>query len=190
MRAVGFALALAVIAACGSAAKPPPAAPVAIKNDPPAAPPPVDDRWVPYTSADGGFTVKFPGTPAEQTEDVGDGVMIHIASVDLGTAAYLVGWQIQPTTASKVPKEVLDGAQAGMLGAFPGATVLAQSDVTLDGRYPGRALTTKIVDPDATQFSRYYLVGDRLYQLAALGEGDGAPADWKTFLDSFALTAK
>lgn len=162
--------------------------------DPPADPvkpadPGPGDEWKPFTSAEGGFSVKFPGTPQEQTQDLGV-IKIHIAALDLGNAAYLAGWQVQPKDASKDPKEVLDGAQSGMLSSFPGAKVLDQKDIKLDGKYPGRELTVKLAEPDATQFSRYYLVGDHLYQLAALGEGAGEPAKAKIYLDSFELTKK
>lgn len=159
------------------------------------APPPADDGWKPFTSTDGGYTITFPGEPTEQTQSMpmpdGSGNLdIHIAALDLGSAAYLAGWQVQPKKASKDVKEVLDGAQSGMLSSFPGAKVLSQKDIKLDGAYPGRDLVVKLADPDATQFSRYYLVGDHLYQMAAIAEGAGDPTKAAKFLDSFHLAKK
>jgi hypothetical protein len=214
--AVLIALALAAVSACKKDAKkseptpgPAPTDKATDKPTPPGdpkpadptpdpkpvepAPPPAEDAGKPFTSTDGGYTITFPGEPTEQTQSMPteNGTLdIHIAALDLGNAAYLAGWQVQPKKASKDPKEVLDGAQSGMLESFPGAKVLSQKDIKLDGTYPGRDLVVRLADPDATQFSRYYLVGDHLYQMAAIAEGEGDPAKAAKFLDSFKLAKK
>jgi hypothetical protein len=65
--------------------------------------------------------------------------------------------------------------------------LLDQKDITL-GSNPGRSFTIRMVTPNATQFTRVYVVGNRMYQTAAMQEGAGDPAAAATFLDSFALT--
>jgi hypothetical protein len=171
------------LVACGPAAKPPPAAP------PPVAAPPVAPSsvgWVPYTSADGRFTIQFPGTPEESSRDYGDGT-VHVVIHGAEDGIYLVTWFVPSPTEARNPTLVFDNVEAGALGQGAGGTVVARADITLDGTYPGRALTVKLAQPDATMFVRCFVAGDRVYQLSALGKKDGADVD-DSFFDSFAVT--
>jgi hypothetical protein len=148
--------------------------------------------WVPYTSEAGGFTVKFPKQATEQTQtlDTEHGpVDLHMAVVDMGNKAFLVSWQVQPAKAPKDAKVVLDGQRDGMVAGMPGSKVVDQKDITL-GSHPGRSMTVKLSQPVGTQYSRVYLIDGKLFQLAAIGEGDGDPEMATTFLESFALTKK
>jgi len=173
-----------------------PVADVAPKTADPAptpapAPAPAPEVKV-FTSADGGYSIAFPSAPSEQThtEPTALGPLdIHIASVDGGDKAWLVSWQEQPAKAPKDPKVILDGQRDGMVGGMPGSKVLEQKDITL-GTNPGRSMVIKLATPDATQFTRVYVIGNRMYQLAMLGTGAGDPAVANAFLDSFTLTAK
>jgi hypothetical protein len=148
--------------------------------------------WTRYRSEAGGFEIDFPGTPAEQNQmmetDSGP-VLLHMVVLDLGTSALLVSWQIQPAAAPTDPTTVLDGQRDGMMGAFPGATLLEQADITI-GAHPGRWMIVKLVQPDATQYSRVYLADGKLFQLAAMTSGNGDPVAAAQFLDTFTLLAK
>jgi hypothetical protein len=161
------------------------------KVDPPKVDPPAADP-APFTSADGGYSIAFPSPPTEQTQSQPTAIGtldIHIAALDLGNQALLVSWQEQPAKAPKDPKKILDGQRDGMMSSFPGAKIMEQKDITL-GTNPGRSFIIKMVTPDATQFTRVYVVGNRMYQIAAIGAGAGDAAAATKFLDSFALTKK
>jgi len=145
-----------------------------------------------FTSAEGGYSINFGGTPSEQvhTEQTPVGQLdIHLAALDMGDQAFLVSWQEQPPKAPKDPNTILDGQLEGMLSGFPGARVVEQKEIKL-GDHVGRSHTIKLAEPDATQFTRVYLVGNRVYQIAAIGAGAGNVTSAMAFLDSFALTAK
>jgi hypothetical protein len=172
--------------------KPADTKPADTKPADPPPPPALGADWKVHTSDAGGYSIKFPGAPTEQeqTQQTPIGPLtIHIAAYDGGDRAYLVSWQKQPPTAPKDPKDVLEGQKEGMLSQFPGAKVTEQKDITL-GTNPGRSMIIRMVTPDATQFTRVYVVGDHMYQIAMIGQGEGFPAEANVFLDSFALTKK
>lgn len=166
----------------------PPADPVK-PADPPAVP---AGDWKPFTSTAGRYTVTFPGTPMEQSQDTDSEVgklTVHFAAVDKGDAAYMVGYNDLPKEADLTPKRVLDGQRDGTIKTFPNAKIIEEKEITMDGN-PGRSLTFEAPSLNATHRSRTFLVGNRVYTVIALAVGDGKPDVAATFLDSFKLAAK
>jgi hypothetical protein len=168
--------------------------PAAVKKDEPPPPlpepkPPEPPKEELFTSTEGRYTVNFMGTPTEQVQSqdtVAGKLDIHLAAVDKGNMALLVSWQEQPPKAPKDPKVILDGQRDGMMSSFPGAKLTDQKDITM-GTNPGRSFKIRMVTPDATQYTRVFVVGNRMYQVAAISAGEGDQATSEKFLDSFKL---
>jgi len=142
-----------------------------------------------FKSAGGKFTVKMPGDPKEskQKTAVGDLVM-H--TVELPEGAYSVQWVDIPATAKEdeaTLKKRLEGARDGGVGAV-GGKVLADKEIKLGDKYPGRDFTGDIPAQKGLLRCRVYFVDGRLYQVMVVGKKEFVEGkDTNAFLDSFAL---
>ena len=149
-----------------------------------------------FINQEGNFSIMSPLTLEEssQTVDTAAGpIEIHFFMADDGNSAYMVGYSDYPAEIVELsdPNEMLDGAAQGATANING-TLVSQNNISLDG-HPGRelVLTATLEDVDATAKARIYLVGNRLYQVLALGaEGDISPEDMDAFLQSFKLLEK
>lgn len=136
-----------------------------------------------------GFTIRMPGTPQAQFQDVqipGGTVGTGAWSSMLNSGAiYSVSFADYPEAVAKArpAKEFLDEGEAGLANQLRG-TVRSKRDVTLDGN-PGREFTVSSDNGEVK--ARNYMVGRRLYTLLVLyNPAIGAP-DADGFLGSLKL---
>lgn len=147
-----------------------------------------------YTSAEGDYTVLFPGQPIEQTQSqpLPDGSLVDIVfagyEFDDGFVAaarsqYPDGYILDPAAA-------LQGAQDQAI-ANVGGTLVDSTEITLQGR-PGREFSATIADggQTGTLLQRVYLDGLVSYQQIFTGAGQATftDADLASFFDSFTFT--
>ncbi len=144
-----------------------------------------------FTSAQYKFKTKFPGAPKEQTKPMGE-TTLHAFATESRSGAFMVGVADLPIPAN-LPPEALEasfdeGQQRAIANA--GGTLKTSTKVTLAGKHPGREFTATINKPVAGQMRmRIYYVGNRMYQVFALGKDSFVTsADANLFFDSFALT--
>jgi hypothetical protein len=159
--------------------------------------------WQTFKSAEGKFSVLMPTEPKVQVQDV-DSSVGKLTLYSYGSsskAAYLIvsygDYPNEPTDAANAEK-VLDGVREGVVKGMEGE-VLSGERIVLKGRanagtalvdYPGREFTgKKMHEGSEIYFSwKVYLVGRRLYQLAALtNKADATSPDVQKFLTSFQL---
>lgn len=152
--------------------------------------------WKEYSSAEGRFSILFPGIPKEglQSVDVQGGQFkVHIHNLK-AYAEYGVIYADYPIPVGDphVAKQVLDnGAKGG--AAEVKAEVLSMTEISIDG-YPGRLLRERLPNGSILK-AKMYLVGQRLYQIAVtMPKAETSPDRGKAFekfadkfLDSFTL---
>ena len=151
------------------------------------APPPAD-KWQTFTSEAGGFTVRVPRKPTEETEDMQGGGKVHRFTVDNGPYGYIVAYNSLPAgppSASSVP-DLLNKGRDTVVSGLKGK-LLAEKSISLAGN-SGRALHIAIPDKAGAVYMRCYIAGDRYYQLMVIGESKALDfARDQRFLDSFQL---
>src|SRR5205823_4011103 len=113
---------------------------------------------------------------------------LNLNGVDLGDAgAYVaVHFDLPPGGPQLTSDQRFEGTKQGVLAMTPGSKFVSESNITLNGKHPGREMKFE-VNGKFTVTLRVYLVENRGYQLIAGGPGASA-ADVKKFLDSFKLT--
>ena len=153
-----------------------------------------DDDWKEFKPKNGKFTVKMPGKPKDISRDIdvgGDKVKANIHAVEVGpTGAYLVSWTDFPEGLIDQDNIAthLDGVQNGVVTSGKGK-VLSQKTVKVQKKYVGRDVNYTVPNINGTGRVRIFFVGDRLYQIMALGDKTFMDSDdIDTFFDSFALT--
>src|SRR5579883_3111676 len=146
------------------------------------------DQWREVHPDKSGFTVMMPGEPSlEQQQIKGSSSPNNIYGVKEGNESFVVSYTDYPTGIVKQagPAQVMNGVENGAVNAVKGK-LRSQRDVAL-GDAQGREA---IIDTgDYTLKARYYLAGDRLYQVVYFGQkGSEDGADANKFLDSFRVT--
>jgi hypothetical protein len=143
-----------------------------------------------FTSAEGKFKVKMPGTPKESSQAVA-GTNLKMYSVEERNGGYMVAFSDVPMGANEPEAQIqsrLDGARDGMIRNVNGK-LQSESKVTLQGKYPGRDVRADIPDKKGVLRCKFYLVDRRLYQVMVVGTPsfcDSSEAN--QFLDSLAVT--
>jgi LSD1 subclass zinc finger protein len=154
-------------------------------------PPEVPQGWQTFTSAKGRFRVVLPGNPKEQQQPA-PGMTVYMFMLEVPpNGGYAVGYSDLPLTQREIDQQknsILDGAKNGF---FSGARAreTRSENITLAGKYSGRALEGNSNVGGLKLKGRMYLVGPRLYQIMVVGQPnwvDGADAN--RFLNSFAVT--
>lgn len=154
-------------------------------------------NWKTFESAEGRFSIQFPGTPKVGTEplDSAGQVVLHKSSLTT-KAEYGVIYADYPMKieGAAAAKQILDdGAKGAVAGVS--SELLSISEISLSGN-PGRALKERMKDGAIMQM-RMFLVGQRLYQIAiTMPTMQGAKVKdvaiyeqaATRFLDSFQLT--
>jgi hypothetical protein len=161
--------------------------------------------WRTFNSPEGKFSVLMPTGPKVEVQDVDSvvGKLTLYSYASSSKAAYLMvaygDYPREPTDAANA-EQVLDGVREGVLKGIGGEKI-SENKIVLTGRansgaalidYPGREFTgRKIHEGSEVVFSwRIYLVGRRLYQLAAItNKADATSPDVPKFLTSFQLTS-
>jgi TonB family protein len=154
-------------------------------------------NWKTFESAEGRFSIQFPGTPKVGTEplDSAGQVVLHKSSLTT-KAEYGVIYADYPMKieGAAAAKQILDDGAKGAVAGIS-SELLSISEISLYGN-PGRALKERMKDGAVMQ-ARMFLVGQRLYQIAiTLPPMQGAKAEDVAvyeqaairFLDSFKLT--
>lgn len=145
-------------------------------------------------SPDGKFKVLMPGSPEDNSKSA-MGLQIKIWASKVGGSGVMLTsvTELPPGADAGNPDAVLDGAAKGQMGSM-GATVTKTTNITLNNKYPGRALEGTVSPQGGkpgTASSRIYLVKNRLYQLLTLGEGGFAgSADSAKFLESLQIISE
>ena len=151
--------------------------------------------WREFSWPDGGFAVLLPGKPRSESRPIvidGVEVTLRMFSVRAEGLAFGVGYADFPPGGGAAARERrLAATRDALVGNIDGR-VTSESEVTLDGhrgldfRAQGR-----VRDANFLLAGRIYATGDRLYQLAVVGQEDAAArADAELFLGSFRLLPK
>jgi hypothetical protein len=138
--------------------------------------------WQEFTSAEGRFSILFPGKPLQEKEGQADKFTVLTLG---GQINYLVSAeQMVKGALDDGPKAVL--AQFGGQAGLPNGKIVSRKEITL-GQSPGVEWVEEWNDGRAREtVARAYVVGDRLYQLAAIYPKDQqAKAETARFFDSF-----
>ncbi len=155
----------------------------------------VPTNWVTYTSPQGDFTVSFPSTPKEQTQDAplpdGSTLALDIASSSSGQTFVGTARGEYPAGYTLDVDQALQGAQDQAIANVNG-TLIDGHDIELQGR-PGREFSAQVTNNgvDGTVIQRVYLDDLIIYQNIVTGPGtltadDGPIA---AFLGSFQFTS-
>jgi len=143
----------------------------------------------PYTSDAGRFSVLFPGTPAQKTQQIAleGGASSTLFQTWVGleddNVAYMVFYNdYPPGYATGAPQAVLEAVRDGVV---KGKTLLTDEPIDLNG-VPGRAFTA--TDTDGLNYTVHeFLVGKRLYQLMVASSKDHPATMTDAFLNSFKI---
>ncbi len=166
---------------------------VVLAQDPPAPAREYNLKaWSEFNSAEGRFSISFPGTPESyvRTADTSIGKLTsHLFFVKLGDRIYYVSYLDYPA-APKTPAEnktILDAARDQLLAT--GERVLSEKDMTIAGAAGREVFTEK----EGTILRvRCFFVKDRLYQII-LGAApnavyyDGKPSANGAYTDFFEM---
>ncbi|HXL82461.1 MAG TPA: hypothetical protein VN951_16410 [Pyrinomonadaceae bacterium] len=149
--------------------------------------------WVSFNSPEGRFSVGMPNKPAEDVKEVDSVVgklQLHSFTASNAVAYFMVSYGDYPNEPTADRREkVLDGVRDGVVSSLEGG-LISETKTTIDG-YPGREfLAKKTVDGDELIFNWHiYLVGPRLYQVAAVAKkSDSTSPEITKFFNSFRLT--
>lgn len=143
-----------------------------------------------HTSADGKFSVAFPGQPRETPKTaataVGEVQVNVFTYANADGNAFMVSYSDFPAAATKPDnhKTLFDGVRDGIKGR-DGKVAAGEKDFKL-GELPGREF---VVEKGKTRIKmRVVVSGNRVYQVAAIGTEKFANDEGTKFLDSFSIT--
>ncbi|MEO5898863.1 MAG: hypothetical protein ABIR68_01880 [Ilumatobacteraceae bacterium] len=151
--------------------------------------------WVLYTSPQGDYTVSFPATPKEQTQNAplpdGSTLALDIISSSLGEAFIATSRGQYPDGVTLDIPAALQGAQDQAIANVQG-TLVDSRDINVQGR-PGREFSVNVTNGGVKGMllQRVYIDDLTIYQIIITGPGIISATDPKiaAFLDSFQFTA-
>lgn len=148
-------------------------------------------NWFSMESKEGRFSVSMPGHPKEIPQiintPVGE-IDTHPLVLRRQNTAFIVMYSDYPKEYFKDQdmKSILDSFRDGAVKNTQG-TLLLEKILTL-GPYPGREIIIATPNGEGTSTDRFFLVGNRLYQLiVACPKADRYSPDINQFLESFKL---
>lgn len=162
------------------------------------------EPWRTFNSPEGKFSLLMPTEPKVKVQEVDSAVgkLTLYTYASSNKVAYMMAsygdYPKEPADAANAEK-VLDDVREGVLKSI-GGEVISGNKIVLKGRasagaavleYPGREFAAKKTgqDSEVVYNWRVYLVGRRLYQLAAVtNKADAASPDVPKFLTSFQLS--
>ncbi len=153
-----------------------------------------DDEWTEFKPKGGKLVVKMPSKPKDISRDidiVGGKVKANIYACEVGpTGAFLVSWTDFPDgliDQNNITTHI-DGVQGGVVGSGKGK-VISTKNIKIQKKYVGRDVTYTVPNINGTGKVRIFFVGDRLYQIMALGDDKFMKSDdIDTYFDSFELS--
>jgi hypothetical protein len=143
-----------------------------------------------FSHKEGKFTVTVPKKPVEQKQklktEAGE-LDVYMFVVDQKDRGYITSYTDYPkgTVTNKNREKVLEGARDGSVKGVKGK-LISDKKIKLGKMHDGYELQIQLPNKGVTIRSRIYLVGDRLYQVVALGPADftkGKEVD--AYFDSF-----
>lgn len=155
-----------------------------------AAPMHNSSEWQSFSPADAGFSVMFPATPQQSslhTPTAAGTLKTLTASVnDSSRNSFLVSWTVYATPNADVARNArtLERATHALMESR-GGTVVSEEAVSI-GAISGRQATFKLDDGRAVQV-RFFLVGNRFFQVMTETKDDVSRAMAERFLASFEL---
>lgn len=151
-----------------------------------------DAKPVAFTSKEGKFSVTLPVKPTEKTTttktDAGE-VKIHLFLVDQKDRAYIVTYSDYPAgTVGANADKVLGGVAAGNVKSLKGKLASEEKITIGKNKHPGRDIRVEMPEKKGLYRAHIFLVGDRLYQVVALGPDEFAKSKAvDDYLKSFAI---
>ena len=145
--------------------------------------------WKEYAYPQDGFSISAPVTPKIEREKaqaaVGGNVELHYYGITLaGNSGFMVVVSPLLPNDDRNPQQVLEDAKKGAIDSVNGKLV-SESPTSMEN-YPG--IQIEFDTGNQHSRNRYYVVGRRLYQLAALAPRDKPiPAGTDRFFSSFRL---
>jgi hypothetical protein len=150
-----------------------------------------DPDWTPLTSADGRFSVEMPGSAKRDTIDA----QTTKYSVTAGSKVYIVVYVKVAGAVTDPAKvtDILEAARDAELNAI-GAKSETERRIPL-GAASGLQVTFTVpsskIPGGGSGVERFYLVGNRLFELAVItGNAKADAADFSRFFDSFKPAAQ
>lgn len=116
----------------------------------------------------------------------------HMYSMELKDSVFGVGYSDYPEqmVQSMAPRRLFMAVRDTWVRRINGRLQGDGADIRLEGKHPGMEIVAwgKVKDRDAYLKGRFYLVGNRLYQVVVFGNQDSMPlADINRFMESFKL---
>ena len=157
-----------------------------------------DPAWHEIAIPDGGFRIAMKSEPRVEKQDI-DTPLGKITGYWYGVeeqdAVYGLGYSDYPDAIFKhgTPRKLFSIVRDGWLKRIDGKPQGDGADIVLENRYPGMEViaTGQLGGEDAYMRARFYLVGNRLYQVIAFGKKKTmAQSDINRFLSSFKLVPK
>lgn len=149
-------------------------------------------NWKEYVSAQGKFSILFPGQPETGYRPVGadsETSVTYVTNLILDEKAWAVAYfdlPVQPGDEASVQK-LFDRTRDHMLKMYS-ARLAKEDKLTVNGQ-PVRAFKTKPDDQFRVQHTRIYLIGKRIYQVWALARVGNEELDGVAkYFDSFKAT--
>jgi hypothetical protein len=134
---------------------------------PPVAVTVVDARLKEFVSDEGGFKIKFPGTPMKKTSTIDTAagqISMTKLSASSSVATYAVAFMDFPAAVTD-PLELkirYDGGRDAVLRGMPGSTLIDEKDMYFGDRF-GREFVVE--DTSVTATYRVFLVQQRLFEI-------------------------
>lgn len=157
--------------------------------------------WRQYSSAQGGFSILFPGDPSQETQfiEAAPGVQFELRIFKLKTLAecsVMYADYPMPLDDPKLAKSVLDNGAKGAVASV-NSELLELKEIMFEG-HPGRYLKERMPSGEIMRV-KILLVGQRLYQVAITTPGEEGKSSEMVaayqamsdrFLNSFKLNKK
>jgi hypothetical protein len=132
-----------------------------------------EDKFKPFTSNEGKFTILMPGAPKEQkkvTKTAGMNITVNqfLCEVDPTRAVVVTYNEVPAVAANPGAVDKLLDATPGLLNGSTKGKILSVAKITL-GDSPGREVQILLPDKKGIMKVNVYLVGTRLYQVLGIG---------------------
>jgi hypothetical protein len=132
-----------------------------------------EDKFKPFTSNEGKFTVLMSGTPKEQKQTVKAGgvdVTTHLflCEIDPNRAVIVSFNEIPGVAGNPAAVDKILEATPGLLNSTAKGKVLSVNKISL-GKSPGREVQIELPEGKGIMKVNVYLVGSRLYQVLGIG---------------------
>jgi hypothetical protein len=157
-----------------------------------------DPAWREINSQEGGFRIAMQSDPRVEKQELDTPIgkiTGHWYAVEGKDAVYGVGYADYPDAIFKhgTPRQLFSVVRDGWLKRINGKLQADGTEIALDNKYPGMEVIAsgQLDGQDAYMRGRFYLVGNRLYQVITFGKRSAmAQSDINRFLSSFKLTPR